>query len=323
MIEENNTQKNKIRTTDSFPRRQKDHLCFLFAHREEEEEEDKKKKTKSTNTRGLHDMHPVVVPCSWGPQKCKKKKKNNDGEEETKKEIIKKEQEKKRFHGVKCLKKQLKKALNFEVGKLKRRVTMHDEKNNNNSSSKNTKTLSSSEKKATEKQLQAAKTLSVEDLEFVAKKLANDCFREAKGEDEVEKGGGGKGEGGILPPPASSRLSSSKEGGKKLQRAKEDGGHIAPTRERRDGEFESEDPVGETRATQIEEARRRSEERLEKKKKKRRRRRRRAEEKKKKKNGNGNSNNTNRRFGVVKIRIRGSGRMTRKNFLRAAARKRR
>ena len=128
-------------------------------------------------------MHPVVVPSSWRPPKWKKKKNNNDGEEETKKEIIKKEQEKKRFHGVKCLKKQLKKALNFEVGKLKRRVTMHDEKknnknnNNNNNSSKNTKKLSSSEKKATEKQLQAAKTLSVEDLEFVAKKLANDCFR--------------------------------------------------------------------------------------------------------------------------------------------------
>ena len=71
-------------------------------------------------------MHPVVVPSSWRPPKWKKKKNNNDGEEETKKEIVEKEQEKKIFHGVKCLKKQLKKALNFEVGKLKRRVTMHD-----------------------------------------------------------------------------------------------------------------------------------------------------------------------------------------------------
>jgi len=49
----------------------------LFAHREEEEEVvvKKKKKTKSTNTRGIHEMHPVVVPSFLAAAKMEKEEK--------------------------------------------------------------------------------------------------------------------------------------------------------------------------------------------------------------------------------------------------------
>jgi hypothetical protein len=222
-------------------------------------------------------------PPSWPNWKKKKKKKIV----ERTRADVEKEQQKKVFHGIKCLKKQLKKALNFEVGKLKRRInTIQSSASGNKNTTEKTKEIT------TEKQLVAAKTISVEDLEVLAKMLADACFKQIVSKKE-EKGKG-------------KFLLSSGDDEKKKKKKKEEEKEIIEAKElvaRRvvhakcvNEEMESLKArilLVQTRATQIEEARKRSEERLEKKKKKKedaaKRRAQEEEEKKTKKNGDRNS----------------------------------
>jgi len=79
LIEENNRRTKQHNRLFSPPSKKTTPLCFLFAHREEEEEvvvKKKKKKTKSTNTRGIHEMHPVVVPIFLAAAKMEKEEKH-------------------------------------------------------------------------------------------------------------------------------------------------------------------------------------------------------------------------------------------------------
>ena len=239
--------------------------------REREREKEKEKERK---------MRP---PPSWPSWKKKKKKKIV----ERTRDDVEKEQQKKVFHGIKCLKKQLKKALNFEVGKLKRRInTIESSASGNKNTTEKTKEIT------TEKQLVAAKTISVEDLEVLAKMLADACFKQIVSKKE-EKGKG-------------KFLLSSGDDEKKKKKKKEEEKEVIEAKElvaRRvvhakcvNEEMESLKArilLVQTRATQIEEARKRSEERLEKKKKKKedaaKRRAQEEEDKKTKKNGDRNS----------------------------------
>ena len=223
-------------------------------------------------------------PPSWPSWKKKKKKKIV----ERTRDDVEKEQQKKVFHGIKCLKKQLKKALNFEVGKLKRRInTIESSASGNKNTTEKTKEIT------TEKQLVAAKTISVEDLEVLAKMLADACFKQIVSKKEE------KGKGKFL-------LSSGDDEKKKKKKKKEEEKEVIEAKElvaRRvvhakcvNEEMESLKArilLVQTRATQIEEARKRSEERLEKKKKKKedaaKRRAQEEEDKKTKKNGDRNS----------------------------------
>ena len=238
--------------------------------REREREKEKEKERK---------MRP---PPSWPSWKKKKKK-----IVERTSDDVEKEQQKKVFHGIKCLKKQLKKALNFEVGKLKRRInTIESSASGNKNTTEKTKEIT------TEKQLVAAKTISVEDLEVLAKMLADACFKQIVSKKE-EKGKG-------------KFLLSSGDDEKKKKKKKEEEKEVIEAKElvaRRvvhakcvNEEMESLKArilLVQTRATQIEEARKRSEERLEKKKKKKedaaKRRAQEEEDKKTKKNGDRNS----------------------------------
>ena len=237
---------------------------------ERERERERKKERK---------MRP---PPSWPSWKKKKKK-----IVERTRDDVEKEQQKKVFHGIKCLKKQLKKALNFEVGKLKRRInTIESSASGNKNTTEKTKEIT------TEKQLVAAKTISVEDLEVLAKMLADACFKQIVSKKE-EKGKG-------------KFLLSSGDDEKKKKKKKEEEKEVIEAKElvaRRvvhakcvNEEMESLKArilLVQTRATQIEEARKRSEERLEKKKKKKedaaKRRAQEEEDKKTKKNGDRNS----------------------------------
>ena len=246
----------------------------IFESRTKSERERERKKEKERK------MRP---PPSWPSWKKKKKKKIV----ERTRDDVEKEQQKKVFHGIKCLKKQLKKALNFEVGKLKRRInTIESSASGNKNTTEKTKEIT------TEKQLVAAKTISVEDLEVLAKMLADACFKQIVSKKE-EKGKG-------------KFLLSSGDDEKKKKKKKEEEKEVIEAKElvaRRvvhakcvNEEMESLKArilLVQTRATQIEEARKRSEERLEKKKKKKedaaKRRAQEEEDKKTKKNGDRNS----------------------------------
>ena len=246
----------------------------IFESRTKSEREREREKEKERK------MRP---PPSWPSWKKKKKKKIV----ERTRDDVEKEQQKKVFHGIKCLKKQLKKALNFEVGKLKRRInTIESSASGNKNTTEKTKEIT------TEKQLVAAKTISVEDLEVLAKMLADACFKQIVSKKE-EKGKG-------------KFLLSSGDDEKKKKKKKEEEKEVIEAKElvaRRvvhakcvNEEMESLKArilLVQTRATQIEEARKRSEERLEKKKKKKedaaKRRAQEEEDKKTKKNGDRNS----------------------------------
>ena len=239
-------------------------------------------RTKSEREREKEKERKMRPPPSWPSWKKKKKK-----IVERTRDDVEKEQQKKVFHGIKCLKKQLKKALNFEVGKLKRRInTIESSASGNKNTTEKTKEIT------TEKQLVAAKTISVEDLEVLAKMLADACFKQIVSKKE-EKGKG-------------KFLLSSGDDEKKKKKKKEEEKEVIEAKElvaRRvvhakcvNEEMESLKArilLVQTRATQIEEARKRSEERLEKKKKKKedaaKRRAQEEEDKKTKKNGDRNS----------------------------------
>ena len=239
-------------------------------------------RTKSERERERKKERKMRPPPSWPSWKKKKKK-----IVERTRDDVEKEQQKKVFHGIKCLKKQLKKALNFEVGKLKRRInTIESSASGNKNTTEKTKEIT------TEKQLVAAKTISVEDLEVLAKMLADACFKQIVSKKE-EKGKG-------------KFLLSSGDDEKKKKKKKEEEKEVIEAKElvaRRvvhakcvNEEMESLKArilLVQTRATQIEEARKRSEERLEKKKKKKedaaKRRAQEEEDKKTKKNGDRNS----------------------------------
>ena len=84
LIEENNTQKNKIRQQTRRGTPSKRPPLFFVCTSRRRRRRRRERETKSTNTRGIHEMHPVVVPSSGGRQNGKRRKTTTTGEEETK-----------------------------------------------------------------------------------------------------------------------------------------------------------------------------------------------------------------------------------------------